>query len=122
MNSGTRPQLPLASSGCSCCGPAQAGRPAATLPAPSARVSPAAVVPSEAEAGADANAQRNFAVEGMTCAHCVRSVEAAVSAVAGVASASVDLVPGGRSLLAVTGPAADADIRRAVSSAGYALA
>ena len=122
MNSGTRPQLPLASSGCSCCGPAQAARPAAALPAPSARVSRAAVVPSEAEAGADATAQRSFAVEGMTCAHCVPSVVAAVSAVAGVASASVDLVPGGRSLLAVTGPAHDADIRRAVSSAGYALA
>ncbi|MFF2344843.1 heavy-metal-associated domain-containing protein [Pseudarthrobacter sp. NPDC058119] len=121
MNSGTRPQIPLASSGCSCCGPAQAARPAATLPAPSAQVSPAAVVPSEAEAGADATAQRSFAVEGMTCAHCVRSVEAAVSAVSGVASASVDLVPNGRSRLAVTGTAPDAAIRRAVTSAGYAL-
>ena len=120
MNSGTRPQLPLASSGCSCCGPVQAAQPSATLPAPSAQVSPAAVVPSQA--GDGANTQRSFAVDGMTCGHCVRSVEAAVSAVAGVASASVDLVPGGRSLLAVTGPAADADISRAVSSAGYALA
>lgn len=121
MNSGNRPQLPLASSGCSCCGPSSAAQPAA-LPVPSAQVSPAAVVLTETEAEAGASTQRSFAVEGMTCGHCVRSVEAAVSAVTGVASASVDLVPGGRSLLAVTGTAPDADIRQAVTSAGYALA
>ena len=58
----------------------------------------------------------------MTCGHCVRTVESAVSALPGVTSASVDLVPGGRSRLAVTGSAPDADVRRAVAAAGYALA
>lgn len=118
MNSGNRPQLPLASSGCSCCAPAQGAQPAAALPEPSAHVSRGAVVASDA----GATTQRSYAVEGMTCGHCVRSVEAAVSAIAGVASAAVDLVPNGRSRLAVTGTAADADIRQAVTSAGYALA
>jgi len=118
MNSGNRPQLPLASSGCSCCAPAHSAQPATTLPATAPQESPAAVVNSEA----DASAQRSFSVEGMTCGHCVRSVETAVSALPGVNAASVDLVPGGRSRLAVTGPVSEADVRRAVAAAGYALA
>ncbi|MDQ0731026.1 heavy-metal-associated domain-containing protein [Arthrobacter sp. B1I2] len=118
MNIGNRPQLPLASSGCSCCAPAGTAEPATTLPVPAAQQSPAAVGSSDAEA----SSQRDFAVEGMTCGHCVRSVETAVSAVAGVASASVDLVPGGRSRLTVKGSASDADVRQAVAAAGYALA
>ncbi|MFC8521922.1 hypothetical protein FB478_106206 [Arthrobacter sp. AG367] len=43
MNTGNRPQLPLASSGCSCCAPAGAAEPATTLPAPEAQKRPAAV-------------------------------------------------------------------------------
>jgi hypothetical protein len=39
-----------------------------------------------------------------------------------VTSASVDLVPGGSSRLAVTGSAHAADIRQAVTDAGYTLA
>ena len=118
MNSGNRPQLPLASSGCSCCAPAHSAQPATTLPATAPQESPAAVVNSEA----DASAQRSFSVEGMTCGHCVRSVETAVSALPGVSSASVHLVPGGRSRLTVAGTAADADVSQAVTAAGYALA
>ncbi|MDQ0146094.1 MULTISPECIES: hypothetical protein [Pseudarthrobacter] len=56
MNTGNRPQLPLASAACSCCGPAQAARPGAALPEPSAHASPAAVVRSDA----DAAPQRDF--------------------------------------------------------------
>ena len=115
MNSGNRPQLPLASSGCSCCSPT-AAEPAKSLPVTAPQEPPAAVVHS------GASAPRDFAVEGMTCGHCVRTVESAVSALPGVTSASVDLVPGGRSRLAVTGSAPDADVRRAVAAAGYALA
>ncbi|HEY1154761.1 MAG TPA: heavy-metal-associated domain-containing protein [Arthrobacter sp.] len=115
MNSGNRPQLPLASSGCSCCAPAN---PAGSFPATAPEESPAAVV----DADAGASAHRSFAVEGMTCGHCVRSVETAVSALPGVTAASVDLVPGGRSRLAVTGPVSETDVRRAVADAGYALA
>ena len=118
MNSGNRPQLPLTSPGCSCCAPANPAEPASTLPATAHRESPAAVVTAEA----DTSAQRSFAVEGMTCGHCVQSVETAVSALPGVTAASVDLVPGGRSRLAVTGPVSETDVRRAVADAGYALA
>ncbi|WP_457946190.1 heavy-metal-associated domain-containing protein [Pseudarthrobacter sp. alpha12b] len=118
MFTGNRTQLPLASSGCSCCAPAGAADPATTLPAPAAQQQPAVVGNSDD----GTSFQRDFAVEGMTCGHCVRSVETAVSAVAGVTSASVDLVPGGRSRLTVKGSASDADVRQAVAGAGYTLA
>ena len=118
MNSGNRPQLPLASSGCSCCAPANSAEPASSLGATAAQEPPVAVV----KANADASTHRSFAVEGMTCGHCVRSVETAVSALPGVTAASVDLVPGGRSRLAVTGPVPEADVRLAVADAGYAVA
>lgn len=118
MNSGNRPQLPLASSGCSCCAPASAAQPSGTLTAPATQVSPVGVV----NAHAESSTPRTYAVAGMTCGHCVRSVETTVSAVPGVTSASVDLVPGGSSPLAVIGSAPDADVRAAIESAGYALA
>ncbi|GAB5077380.1 cation transporter [Arthrobacter sp. AD-310] len=102
-----RTALPLASSGCSCCSPA-GGRhkaPAAVvvLPSPSSPL-------------------REFAVEGLTCGHCVSTVEKAVAALDGVESAAVDLVPGGRSRLTVAGGASDAAVRTAVTAAGYSLA
>jgi len=115
MNSGNRPQLPLASSGCSCCAPATV-EPSRSLPTTTQNQVRAGVEP------ADAATQRTFAVEGMTCGHCVRSVETAVSALPGVSSASVHLVPGGRSPLTVAGTVSDADVSRAVTAAGYALA
>ena len=118
MHIGNRPQLPLASSGCSCCTPAGAAEQATSQPVPAAHQPSSAVGRSDA----GASFQRDFAVEGMTCGHCVRSVETAVSAVAGVTSASIDLVPGGRSRLTVKGSASDADVREAVAAAGYALA
>jgi len=103
-----RTELPLASSaGCSCCSPAGHTQEA-----------PAAVVIS----GADAPSLRTFAVEGLTCGHCVQTVEKAVSALDGVESASVDLVAGGRSGLTVAGSATDAAVRQAVTAAGYSLA
>lgn len=103
-----RTALPLASSaGCSCCSPAA-----------HAHKAPAAVVISDACTGS----RRTFAVEGLTCGHCVQTVEKAVSALDGVESASVDLVPGGRSGLTVTGTVSDTAVRQAVTSAGYSLA
>jgi len=115
MNSGNRPRLPLASSGCSCCAPADAAEPARPLTATAPPQSRAAVAHSDD----DASTQRNFAVEGLTCGHCVRTVETAVSGLPGVTSASIALMPGGRSRLTVAGPAAAADVRAAVASAGY---
>jgi copper chaperone len=93
-----RKELPLASaaSGCSCC---------STGPA------------TETTAAGDAA----YALEGLTCGHCVQTVEKAVAAVDGVDAASVELVPGGRSRLVVSGTAAEADLRDAVASAGYSL-
>lgn len=103
-----RTALPLASSaGCSCCSPA--GH------APKA---PSAVANYDAGTGS----RRTFTLEGLTCGHCVQTVEKAVSALDGVESASVDLVPGGRSGLTVAGSATDAAVRQAVTSAGYSLA
>jgi copper chaperone CopZ len=96
-----RTQLPLASSaaGCSCC-----SIEASTIPADATSASTV-----------------EFAVEGLTCGHCVQAVEKAVSALEGVESASVDLVSGGRSRLFVGGTADSSAVREAVTSAGYTL-
>jgi Cu+-exporting ATPase len=60
-------------------------------------------------------------LEGLTCGHCVQTVEKAVSGVSGVRSAAVDLVPGGTSRLSVTGTADQESLAEAVRSSGYAL-
>jgi copper chaperone CopZ len=60
-----------------------------------------------------------YAVSGMTCEHCVRSVTEEVSEVPGVAGVEVDLASG---RLVVHGDDVPADaIRAAVDEAGYAL-
>jgi len=93
-----RTQLPLASSaaGCSCCSTEAA-----------------------ASSSAAAAAGVEFGVEGLTCGHCVQTVEKAVSALDGVESASVQLVPGGRSRLIVDGTADSFAVGAAVTAAGY---
>lgn len=104
----SRTQLPLASTaqqGCGCCSPA-----AGTRPAAAADVQPAAQ-----------GSTAQYAVEGLTCGHCVRTVEQAASGVAGVEAATVDLVPGGTSLLTVTGTADREALEEAVSASGYVL-
>jgi copper chaperone len=61
-----------------------------------------------------------YAVEGMTCEHCVRSVTEEVAEVPGVAQVEVDLALG---QMVVHGAAIDdAAIRAAVDDAGYAVA
>jgi copper chaperone CopZ len=56
-------------------------------------------------------------VEGMTCEHCVASVERALEAVEGVVSASPDLRTG---LVEIEGDDPDPEaIREAVEAAGY---
>jgi copper chaperone len=94
-----RKELPLAfsASGCSCC---------------------SAQAPEESLATAGG---AEYALEGLTCGHCVETVRKAVTAIDGVGAASVELVAGGRSRLVVSGSVADAAVRDAVSSAGYAL-
>ena len=104
----TRTQLPLASTaqhGCSCCSPAdetQVAAPAATATAVQAPGS-------------------QYTLEGLTCGHCVQTVEKAVSGVSGVDLAAVDLVPGGTSRLTVTGTADQEALAEAVRASGYVL-
>ena len=97
----SRKELPLASSasGCSCCS-----------------TQTQAQDESLSTAGA-----AEYALEGLTCGHCVDTVRKAVTAVDGVLAASVELVAGGRSRLVVSGSAADAAVRDAVTTAGYSL-
>lgn len=104
----TRTQLPLTSTaehGCSCCSPAAETQAAA----------PAAAVPEVQASGAQ------YTLEGLTCGHCVQTVENAVSRVSGVQSAAVDLVPGGTSQLKVIGTADHEALAKAVHSSGYIL-
>jgi copper chaperone len=96
LESEKRTQLPLTSSSaeCSCCTPEN--------------FSPSAVT-----------AVAEFILEGLTCGHCAQTVERAVSALEGVDSAAIELVPGGRSRLLVGGKADGAAVRQAVIAAGY---
>ena len=57
-----------------------------------------------------------YAVSGITCEHCVRSVTEEVSEVPGVTAVDVDLASG---TLTVTGAPDDAAVRAAVTEAGY---
>ncbi|MFX1821288.1 heavy-metal-associated domain-containing protein [Pseudarthrobacter sp. CC4] len=97
-----RTQLPLASSptGCGCCSTEASSAPTASAGTSSVE----------------------FAVDGLICGHCVQTVEKLVSALEGVESAFVDLVPGGRSRLLVGGAPDAAAVQEAVTSAGYTLA
>ncbi|QHK20223.1 hypothetical protein GU243_11305 [Pseudarthrobacter psychrotolerans] len=62
-----------------------------------------------------------YSVTGLTCGHCVQTVEKAVTALDGVTSAAVELVAGGTSRLSVSGPHTEASVRDAVAAAGYSL-
>lgn len=98
FESAKRTELPLASSAgeCGCC----------------------SSEPSSSQLGAGGV---ELSVEGLTCGHCVRTVEKAVSALEGVESATVELVPRGRSRLVVGGRTSVVAVREAVTSAGYSV-
>src|ERR671910_2448864 len=74
------------------------------------------MAPLAAEPRAVAGGTRRFRVEGMDCGACAKTVEQAVAALPGVASAEVSF---GAGSLAVAGDAPDAVITRAVTQAGY---
>jgi len=65
-----------------------------------------------------------YNVTGMTCGHCVASVESELRSVPGVTDVNVNLVAGGTSKVTVTstGPLASDDVATAIDEAGYALA
>ena len=62
-----------------------------------------------------------FAVAGMTCGHCVASVTTEVGRLDCVTAVEVELVPGGMSMVRVSGlvPAGPAAVSAAVEEAGY---
>lgn len=64
---------------------------------------------------------KSLLIEGMTCSHCVNSVTTAVSALPGVESVDIELVPDGRSRLTVTSDdgVGDQEMADAVVGAGY---
>ena len=64
--------------------------------------------------------QRTYTVNGMTCGHCVLSVQEEVSEVAGVEAVVVDLTSG---RMTVAGEGfEDSAVEDAVNEAGYELA
>jgi len=64
--------------------------------------------------------EKRYAVTGMTCEHCVRTVSSEIGSVTGVRSVGVDLASG---QVTVHGDGfTDVDIRLAVDEAGYQLA
>jgi Copper chaperone len=62
-----------------------------------------------------------YTVTGMTCEHCVTSVTEEISEIDGVTAVAVDL-PTGAVTVTSKEPVDDADIRAAVTEAGYHLA
>ena len=67
----------------------------------------------------------DYQVTGMTCGHCVHAVTTEFGRLPGVASVSVDLVPGGISTVTVTSdaPLAAQTVSEALDeSGGYRLA
>lgn len=62
-----------------------------------------------------------YELEGLTCGHCVQTVEKAVLNVVGVDSATIVLVSGGISSLTVAGPATPELVGAAVVGAGYTV-
>jgi copper chaperone CopZ len=72
-------------------------------------------ISSDAQRGA-----RQYAVEGMTCAHCVMSVREEVSEVEGVERVDVDLALGRVTVLG--DDVSDDAVRTAVAEAGYRVA
>jgi copper chaperone len=74
----------------------------------------------EAPMSATQTETRDYTVNGMTCSHCVLSVQEEVSEIPGVSAVDVDLASG---RLSVTGEQVGDDaVREAVAEAGYEVA
>lgn len=63
-------------------------------------------------------------VQGMTCGHCVRSVQEEIREIPGVTDVEVELVSGGTSTVKVTStePVSAEALEGAVKEAGYSVA
>jgi copper chaperone CopZ len=64
--------------------------------------------------------RHTYTVNGMTCAHCVRSVSDDIGAIDGVTDVAVDL-PSGTVAVTSGRPLDEAQVRAAVEEAGYVL-
>ena len=95
--------LPMASHGCSCCGPASRADTAST---------PAT---SDSSAG---GSSPSYQVTGLTCGHCAKSVTQALPQVDDV---QIDLAAGGVSTVTVTGVVPPEMVRRTIEDAGYTV-
>jgi copper chaperone CopZ len=60
-----------------------------------------------------------LSISGMTCEHCRRHVTEALTSIAGVASATVDLEGSTATVELAAPPAPVVELRRAVEDAGY---
>ena len=65
----------------------------------------------------------SYAVNGMTCGHCVSAVTEELTALSGVEAVDIDLQAGGTSTVKVTSqePLDEAAVRAAVDEAGYEM-
>ena len=106
MNTSKPRLLPMASHGCSCCGPDSSADTAST---------PAA---SDSSAG---GSSPSYQVTGLTCGHCVKSVTQALQALPQVDDVQIDLAAGGVSTVTVTGAVPPEMVRRAIEEAGYTV-
>ena len=61
-------------------------------------------------------------VLGMTCGHCEQAVRAELSRVPGVHDITIELVPGGVSIVRCESDAPHAQLNEAIAEAGYDLA
>ena len=98
--------LPMASHGCSCCGPAS-------------RVDTVSI-----PATSDSSVGRStpsYQVTGLTCGHCAKSVTQALQALPQVDDVQIDLAAGGVSTVTVTGVVPPEMVRRAIENAGYTV-
>ena len=69
----------------------------------------------------ESGTSQSFAVEGMTCGHCVSSVTEEISELAGVEGVDV-VVETGAVTVTSAAPLDESAVRAAVEEAGYALA
>ena len=98
--------LPMASPGCSCCGPASHAD-TASNPATS-----------DSSAGGSSS---SYQVTGLTCGHCAKSVTQALQALPQVDDVQVDLAAGGVSTVTVTGVVPPETVCRAIEATGYTV-
>ena len=98
--------LPMASHGCSCCGPASRADTAS--------------VPASGDSSAG-GASPSYLVTGLTCGHCAKSVTQALQTLPQVDDVQIDLAAGGVSTVTVTGVVPPEMVRRAIEEAGYTV-